>query len=115
MRHKPDNVVTITSGANFKECRWWPSLRFSLTGNRHQYQITLVYYFERDENGNWNDNRFVSRTLQLGVVDQLVFDLKHRHFLHKDLIPGFLKDIPREYLRSGKFAIEDIQYLGWFK
>ena len=109
------STTTRTTGSLPHNAGFWRRLMKAITGCQHQYQVTLVYYYEKTEEGNWVDEKFVSRTNQIGVDYPVAFDFKNRRDLHKFIFPDFLKTIDKKYLRNGSPRIENIQYLGYFK
>lgn len=100
---------------------WFRNLAHKITGCRFHYQIDLVYYYEQDEDGCFVDNKFYSRTTQIGVIDPKALDYDQRRSLHKMLFPKFIKSIKGykggKALKRGKpnsIRIENIQYLGYY-
>jgi hypothetical protein len=99
---------------------FWRSLVHSITGCRYHYQIDLVYYYERDEDGCFLNDKFYSRTTQIGVIDPKALDYEQRRTLHKMLFPKFIERIKGYkggHLKGGQtnsVRIENIQYLGFY-
>lgn len=86
-----------------------------ISGCRHHYQVTLYYYYEKDEDGYWLGTKYISRTIQIAVESPAAFDFSNQRGLHKFVFPPFIDSIEKKYLKNGSPRILDIQYLGYYK
>lgn len=110
-----------TSYPNPHKLGWFRNLAHTITGCRFNYQIDLVYYYKRDEDGCHIGTKFYSRTTQISLIDPKALDYSQRRVLHKALFPEFIKRI-KSYdngsrLKGGtanSVRIENIQYLGYY-
>lgn len=113
--NKPTHNLKTSHKIEGVEPRLLKKLWFKLTGERYQFQIKLKYQYKRDSDGYWAKGKFISRIIQIGVIDTNAMDLGNRRHLHKILFPEFIKSIAKQYKRNGRCSIESIQYLGRFK
>lgn len=89
---------------------WFRKAMVTLTGRKHQYQVTVRYNYEQDRDGLWPDRSFVSRILYVGLVDPAILHFNHE--LHKELAQPFIDSLPRHLKRNGLVQITNVSFLG---
>ena len=80
----------------------------AITGRYYHFKIKFVY---RPKNNQKGDN--CSRYVIVWIKDKRVLGDERK--LKKAVDKMIFKQIPRSMLNGGKFNIEEVYYLGWFR
>lgn len=81
---------------------------FALTGRYYHYKIKFVY---RPKNNKTGDS--CSRYVNVWVKDKRVICDERQ--LKKSVDEVIFQGIPKGMLNGGRFCIEEIYYIGWFR
>ena len=84
------------------------SILCKITGRRFQFHATLKYTPD-NKNGRENVTQHISFSCTKRCSKTMYREVK------KHYAKSFFKSIPRYLLKNGKFEIESISYLGFFK